>query len=66
MNQIEEELDNLRRQLVALRYMKKCREDEIKLIDSRVTEIHIRMGVLENVQGSVRTVQAAHQGNQPE
>lgn len=66
MDPIEDELDNLKRQLGALHYMKKCREDELKLIDSRISEIHNRMGVLENVQGTVSTVDTGSEGHQPE
>ena len=51
MDQIEDELDSLKRQLRTLHYMKKCREDELTLIDLRISEIHNRMEELENVQG---------------
>ena len=65
MDPIEDELDSLKRQLGALHYMKKCREDELKLIDSRISEIHNRMGVLKNVQGTVRPMGSGSEGHQP-
>ena len=51
MDPIEYELDSLKRQLGALHYMKKCREDELKLIEARLSEVTQRIGELENVQG---------------
>lgn len=54
MDPIEYELFSLKSQLGALHYMKKCREDELKLIDARISEILNRMGELENVQGFTR------------
>lgn len=66
MDSIEDELDNLKHQLGALHYMKKCREDELKLIDSRISEIHNRIKELENVQGTVSTVDTGSEGHQPE
>lgn len=51
MDPIEYELDSLKRQLGALHYMKKCREDELKIINTRISEVHTRMEELENVQG---------------
>ena len=51
MDPIEYELFSLKSQLGALNYMKKCREDELKLIDARISEILNRMGELENIQG---------------
>ena len=51
MDPIEYELFSLKSQLGALNYMKKCREDELKIINTRISEVHIRMEELENVQG---------------
>ena len=51
MDPIEYELFSLKSQLGALHYMKKCREDELKIINTRISEIHTRMEELENVQG---------------
>lgn len=62
MDPIEYELDSLKRQLGALHYMKKCREDELKIINTRISEIHNRMGELENVQGTVHTLETGSQG----
>ena len=64
MDPIEYELDSLKRQLGALHYMKKCRENELKIIDSRISEIHNRMGVLKNVQGTIRTMDSGSAGHQ--
>lgn len=51
MDRIEYELFSLKSQLGALNYMKKCREDELKLIEARLSEVIQRIGELENVQG---------------
>ena len=51
MDPIEYELFSLKSQLGALHYMKKCREDELKIINTRISEVHNRMEELENVQG---------------
>lgn len=51
MDQIEYELFSLKSQLGALHYMKKCREDELKLIEARLSEVTQRIGELENVRG---------------
>lgn len=51
MDPIEYELFSLKSQLGALNYMKKCREDELKLIEARLSEVTQRIGDLENVQG---------------
>ena len=51
MDPSEYELFSLKRQLGALNYMKKCREDELKIINTRISEVHSRMEELENVQG---------------
>ena len=51
MDPIEYELFSLKSQLGALHYMKKCREDELKLIEARLSEVTQRIGELENVQG---------------
>ena len=51
MDPIEYELFSLKSQLGALNYMKKCREDELKLIEARLSEVTQRIGELENVQG---------------
>ena len=51
MNPIEYELVSLKSQLGALNYMKKCREDELKLIEARLSEVTQRIGELENVRG---------------
>ena len=51
MDPIEYELLSLKRQLKTLNYMKKCREDELKLIEARLSEVTQRIGELENVQG---------------
>ena len=51
MDPIEYELFSLKSQLGALHYMKKCREDELKLIEARLSEVTQRIGGLENVQG---------------
>ena len=51
MDPIEYELFSLKSQLGALHYMKKCREDELKLIEARLSELTQRIGELENVQG---------------
>lgn len=53
MDPIEYELFSLKSQLGALNYMKKCREDELKLIEARLYEVTQRIGELENVQGVV-------------
>ena len=50
MDPIEYELFSLKSQLGALNYMKKCREDELKLIEARLSEVTQRIGELENVQ----------------
>lgn len=62
MDPIEYELFSLKSQLGALSYMKKCREDELKIINARISEIHDRMGELENVQGTVHTLDTGSQG----
>ena len=46
-----DELFSLKSQLGALNYMKKCREDELKLIEARLSEVTQRIGELENVRG---------------
>ena len=51
MDPIEYELFSLKSQLGALHHMKKCREDELKLIEARLSEVTQRIGELENVQG---------------
>ena len=51
MDPIEYELFSLKSRLGALNYMKKCREDELKLIEARLSEVTQRIGELENVQG---------------
>ena len=51
MDPIEYELFSLKSQLGALHYMKKCRGDELKLIEARLSEVTQRIGELENVQG---------------
>ena len=51
MDPIEYELFSLKSQLGALHYMKKCREDELKLIEARLSEVTQRIGELENVRG---------------
>ena len=51
MDPIEYELFSLKSQLGALHYMKRCREDELKIINTRISEVHTRMEELENVQG---------------
>ena len=51
MDPIEYELFSLKSQLGALHYMKKCREDELKLIEAHLSEVTQRIGELENVQG---------------
>ena len=51
MDPIEYELFSLKSQLGALHYMKKCREDELKIINTRISEVHTRIEELENVQG---------------
>ena len=51
MDPIEYELFSLKSQLGALNYMKKCKEDELKLIEARISEVHSRMEELVNVQG---------------
>ena len=51
MDPIEYELFSLKSQLGALNYMIKCREDELKLIEARLSEVTQRIGELENVQG---------------
>ena len=51
MDPIEYELFSLKMQLGALHYMKKCREDELKLIEAHLSEVTQRIGELENVQG---------------
>ena len=51
MDPIEYELFSLKSQLGALHYMKICREDELKLIEARLSEVTQRIGELENVQG---------------
>ena len=51
MDPIEYELFSLKSQLGALNYMKKCREDELKLIEARLSEVTQRIGELENVRG---------------
>ena len=51
MDPIEYELFSLKSQLGALNYMKKCREDELKLIETRLSKVTQRIGELENVQG---------------
>ena len=51
MDPIEYELFSLKSQLGALNYMKKCREDELKIINTRISEVHTRMEELANVQG---------------
>ena len=51
MDPIEYELFSLKSQLGALNYMTKCREDELKLIEARLSEVTQRIGELENVQG---------------
>ena len=53
MDPIEYELFGLKSQLGALNYMKKCREDELKLIEARLSEVTQRIGELENVRGVV-------------
>lgn len=53
MDPIEYELFSLKSQLGALNYMKKCREDELKLIEARLSEVTQRIGELENIQGVV-------------
>ena len=50
MDPIEYELFSLKSQLGALHYMKKCREDELKLIEARLSEVTQRIGELENVR----------------
>ena len=51
MDPIEHELFSLKSRLGALNYMKKCREDELKLIEAFLSEVTQRIGELENVQG---------------
>ena len=51
MDPIEYELFSLKSQLGALHYMKKCREDELRLIEARLSEVTQRIGELENVRG---------------
>ena len=51
MDPIEYELLSLKSRLGALNYMKKCREDELKLIEAFLSEVTQRIGELENVQG---------------
>ena len=51
MDPIVYELFSLKSQLGALNYMKKCREDELKLIEARLSEVTQRIGELENVRG---------------
>ena len=51
MDPTEYELFSLKSQLGALHYMKRCREDELKIINTRISEVHTRMEELENVQG---------------
>ena len=51
MDPIEYELFSVKSQLGALNYMKKCRKDELKLIEARLSEVTQRIGELENVQG---------------
>ena len=65
MDPIEYELFSLKSQLGALNYMKKCREDELKLIEARLSEVTQRIGELENVQGTVRTMDSGGEGHQP-
>ena len=62
MDPIEYELFSLKRQLGALHYMKKCREDELKLIEARLSEVTQRIGELENVQGSIHSMEAESKG----
>ena len=45
------ELFSLKSQLGALHYMKKCRKDELKIINTHISEVHTRMEELEDVQG---------------
>lgn len=70
MSQLEEDLDFLNRQLQAHTHMRRVRELTIEMankdiadIDSLLESINNKIKELENAQGSVRTVQAAHQGN---
>ena len=51
MDPIEYELFSLKSQIGALNYMTKCREDELKLIEARLSEVTQRIGELENVRG---------------
>ena len=62
MDPIEYELFSLKSQLGALNYMKKCREDELKLIEARLSEVTQRIGELENVQGSIHSMEAESKG----
>ena len=56
MDPIEYELFSLKSQLGALHYMKKCREDELKLIEARLSEVTQRIGELESVRGVVNNI----------
>ena len=62
MDPIEYELFSLKSQLGALNYIKKCREDELKLIEARLSEVTQRIGELENVQGSIHSMEAENKG----
>lgn len=73
MSQLEEDLDFLNRQLQAYTHMRRVRELTIEMankditdIDSLLERINNKIKELENVQGSVHTIQTISQGSNSE